>query len=315
MPVVPKVRSNKQLNIKAKKGGSLVKYQNPAGPLEWSPLDTRSDTTRRGHHEGNMSYGADYQSPLGVAKQFLDTYAKDHNPNLTTGIAPVPGYKKGVLDPVKDSRYIKWLEKRASGSRVTSVEKMAKRYNEMVKGSKGAGVNMDRYNNARYPNDGGTWKQVGKSSEVTPYRPDHIIDENTIEQGIRTATGVSKHQYGGTIPKYQFGSLFRTLGNGLKSVFNTAKSAAKTVVDEAGFDKENVNRMVSDLQYLGILPVNNGDYQQGIVNPVFLPSRGGTAVTRVGNAAYDVNYVTNAAERAARLDYLKSLKNLTAEEA
>ena len=201
MPSVPRIRSNKQLNIKAQNGGNLVKYQNPAGPILYSPVDTRSDTTRKGYHEGPTYYGRDYRGPLGTAEQFLDTYAKDHNPNLITGVAPNPWFKKGVLDPKADARFIKWLNKRTSGNPVVDVEKKAERFSEMTKGGAPLGVDMERYNGAVYPHNGDTWKQVGKKSNVPEYEPTHITPEYEKDAVKRTVTGIG--QKTAKNPQYQ----------------------------------------------------------------------------------------------------------------
>lgn len=65
----------------------------PEDDYAWDPVDTRSDTTRQGYHEGNIPYGAaeNVSSPLAL----IDALAmRDTNPNLITGVVPMPGKPK-----------------------------------------------------------------------------------------------------------------------------------------------------------------------------------------------------------------------------
>ena len=69
-------------------------------------VDTRSDTTRKGYHEGNMS-----SAQSNNYHPFIDMYnaiedytntnkpgSPGYNPNLVTGIAPTPGFRKDALE-------------------------------------------------------------------------------------------------------------------------------------------------------------------------------------------------------------------------
>lgn len=70
-----------------------------------SNVDTRSDTTRKGYHEGKMSSAQSHSY-----HPFIDMYnaieyytninkpgSPGYNPNLVTGIAPTPGFRKDAF--------------------------------------------------------------------------------------------------------------------------------------------------------------------------------------------------------------------------
>ena len=87
-----------------------------------SNVDTRSDTTRKGYHEGTIPYGAgrglNVLGPIGLVAKGIDELDRQTNmtredspiyhPGLITGEAPVPGIGKvakarGMIRSMKDA--------------------------------------------------------------------------------------------------------------------------------------------------------------------------------------------------------------------
>lgn len=70
-----------------------------------SNVDTRSDTTRKGYHEGKMSSAqSNSYHPFIDMYNAIDYYtntnkpgSSGYNPNLVTGIAPTPGFRKDAF--------------------------------------------------------------------------------------------------------------------------------------------------------------------------------------------------------------------------
>lgn len=75
-----------------------------------SYVDTRSDTTRKGYHEGRTRYGYNYGANengiTGTIARVID--GKDYNPYLQTGIAPMPDK---IASPKDISRIYKIFKK------------------------------------------------------------------------------------------------------------------------------------------------------------------------------------------------------------
>ena len=90
---------------KNKRSLELVGKIDPSFNYRDSYVDTRSDTTRKGYHEGKMS-----SAQSNNYHPFIDMYnaiedytntnkpgSPGYNPNLVTGIAPTPGFRKDAF--------------------------------------------------------------------------------------------------------------------------------------------------------------------------------------------------------------------------
>lgn len=90
---------------KNKRSLELVGKIDPSFNYRDSYVDTRSDTTRKGYHEGKMS-----SAQSNNYHPFIDMYnaiedytslnrpgSPGYNPNLITGVAPTPGFRKDAF--------------------------------------------------------------------------------------------------------------------------------------------------------------------------------------------------------------------------
>lgn len=103
-----------------------------------SNVDTRSDTTRKGYHEGKMSSAqSNNYHPFIDMYNAIENYTNTnkpgspgYNPNLVTGVAPTPGIKnsKAIVDGIKKTnKYIKLVKE---STKMQNYTKVGKRYSE-----------------------------------------------------------------------------------------------------------------------------------------------------------------------------------------
>lgn len=89
-----------------------------------SYVDTRSDTTRKGYHEGRTRYGYNYGANengiTGTIARVIE--GKDHNPYLQTGIAPMPDKIASYKDI---ARFYKFISDAKNTNNVKNVDRFA----------------------------------------------------------------------------------------------------------------------------------------------------------------------------------------------
>lgn len=119
------------------------------------------------------------------------------DPTVITGIAPSgvkasSGIEKYFENQIKeDPGFGYFLRRLSTGKLKRPVEELISKQGKITKPTTNFGVNKERYNKVTYSNDGSTWKQVGKTVEVIPHKPNHILPNKRTATTMRQeATGV-----------------------------------------------------------------------------------------------------------------------------